>query len=109
LRSNPASAAKACKTSLPLGVVVSTYSCRLQNPAPRSASPASGVDQVARRAAQPVELRGDQGVARAQLVQDLLEDRAVGQCAAGGGRSGLTGPAAPVWSVAAGCLLVGSH
>jgi hypothetical protein len=39
---------------------------------------------VAQGAAEPVELPDDQGVAGAELVQDLLEDRAVGRCAAGG-------------------------
>jgi hypothetical protein len=46
--------------------------------------PGDGVDQVAQGAAEPVELPDDQGVAGAELVQDLLEDRAVGRGAAGG-------------------------
>jgi hypothetical protein len=43
-----------------------------------------GVDQVAEGAAEAVEFPDDQGVAGAQLVQELLEDRAVGAGAAGG-------------------------
>jgi hypothetical protein len=43
-----------------------------------------GVDQVAQGAAEAVELPNDQGVTRAQLVQELLEDGAVGAGAAGG-------------------------
>jgi hypothetical protein len=43
-----------------------------------------GVDQVAQRPAEPVQFPDDQGVAGAELVQDLLEDRAVGGGAAGG-------------------------
>jgi hypothetical protein len=43
-----------------------------------------GVDQMAERPAQAVELPHDQGVARAKLVKDLLEDWAVGAGAAGG-------------------------
>jgi hypothetical protein len=33
---------------------------------------------VTQRPAQPVELPDDEGVAGAQLVQELLEDRAIG-------------------------------
>ena len=43
-----------------------------------------GVDQVAQRPAEPVEFPDDQGVAGAQLVQDLLEGGPVGAGAAGG-------------------------
>jgi hypothetical protein len=43
-----------------------------------------GVEQVAQGPGEPVELPDDQGVAGAELVQDLLEDRAVGAGAAGG-------------------------
>jgi hypothetical protein len=43
-----------------------------------------GVDQLSEGAAEPVEVPDDQGVARAQLVEELLEDRAVGAGAAGG-------------------------
>ena len=43
-----------------------------------------GLDQVAEGAAEAVEFPDDQGVAGPQLVQDLLEDRAVGAGAAGG-------------------------
>jgi hypothetical protein len=42
-----------------------------------------GVDQVTQGAAEAVELPDDQGVARAELVQDPLEDGAVGAGAAG--------------------------
>jgi hypothetical protein len=82
-RSNSASAAKTWKTSLPPGVVVSIASCRLRNPIPRSASPGDGVDQVAQRAAEPIQLPHDKGVAGAQLIQELLEDGPVGAGAAG--------------------------
>jgi len=53
-------------------------------PDPVLGQPGDGVDQVAQRAAQPVQLPDDQGVAGAELVQDLLEDWAVGAGAAGG-------------------------
>jgi len=43
-----------------------------------------GVDQVAQGAAQAVELPDDQGVAGAELIQELLEDGAVAAGAAGG-------------------------
>jgi hypothetical protein len=43
-----------------------------------------GVDQVPKGAAEAVELPDDQGVAGAQLVQDLLEGGSVGAGAAGG-------------------------
>jgi hypothetical protein len=43
-----------------------------------------GVDQVAQGPAEMVKLPDDQGVAGAELVQDLLEDGAVGGRAAGG-------------------------
>jgi hypothetical protein len=43
----------------------------------------SGVDQVPEGATEAVELPDDQGVARAQLVQDLLEDGSVGAGTAG--------------------------
>ena len=81
---NSASAAKTWKTSLPPGVVVSTCSCRLRNPTPRSASAGDGVDQVAQGPAEPVEFPDDQGAAGAELVQDLLEQWAVGHGAASG-------------------------
>jgi hypothetical protein len=44
----------------------------------------NGVDQMAQGAAEPVELPDDQGVARAQLVQDLGEGGPVGVGATGG-------------------------
>jgi LuxR family maltose regulon positive regulatory protein len=43
-----------------------------------------GVDQVAQGAAEAVQLPHDQGVAGAQLVRHLLQDRAIGGGAAGG-------------------------
>ena len=43
-----------------------------------------GVDQVPEGAAEAVEFPDDQGVAGAELVQELLEDGAVGAGAAGG-------------------------
>jgi hypothetical protein len=43
-----------------------------------------GVDQVTQRPAKAVQLPDDQGVAGAELVQQLLEDRVVGAGAAGG-------------------------
>src|SRR5215217_4181849 len=73
-RSNSAKAAKTWKTSLPPGVVVSIASWRLRNPIPRSAQAGDGVDQVAQGAAEAVEFPDDQGVAGAQLVQELLKD-----------------------------------
>ena len=42
-------------------------------PDPALGQPGDGVDEVAQRAAQPVEFPDDQGVAGAELVQDLLE------------------------------------
>jgi len=45
-----------------------------------------GVDQVAQRPAQAVQLLHHQGVAGAELVQDLVEDWAVGAGAAGRSR-----------------------
>src|SRR5215211_7264161 len=58
----------------------------LQAPEPDAAvgQAGDGVDQVAERSAEAVEFPDDQGVAGAQLVQDLLEGGAVGAGAAGG-------------------------
>jgi hypothetical protein len=58
----------------------------LQPPEPDAAvgQGADGVDQVAQRPAQPVQLPHHQGVARAQLVEDLVQRRSGGQGAAGG-------------------------
>ena len=62
---------------------MSIASWRLRNPTPRSARLVT-VDRMPQGATEPVEFPCDQSVARAQLVQDLLEDRAVGAGAAGG-------------------------
>jgi hypothetical protein len=43
-----------------------------------------GLDQMPQRAAEAVQFPDDEGVARAELVQDLVEDRAVGAGATGG-------------------------
>jgi hypothetical protein len=53
-------------------------------PNPTVGEDGDGVDQVAQGAAEAVEFPDDQGVTGAQLVQKLLEDRAVGAGAAGG-------------------------
>jgi hypothetical protein len=50
---------------------------------PRSGQAGDGVDQVPQRAAQAVQLPDHQGVAGAQLVQQLLEGGPVGAGAAG--------------------------
>jgi hypothetical protein len=63
------------------GVVMSIVSCRLRNP--DAALGQLSVDLVAQRPAQPVQLLHRQGVARAELVEELLEGRAVGAGAAG--------------------------
>ena len=66
-----------------LGVVVSIVCCRLRNPDAALGQAGDGVDQVAQRPAQPVRLSHRQGVARAELVQELLKGRDVGAGAAG--------------------------
>jgi hypothetical protein len=53
-------------------------------PDPPVGQPGDGVDQVPEGAAEPVQLPDDQGVPGPQLVQELLEGRAVGAGAAGG-------------------------
>ena len=53
-------------------------------PDPAVGQAGDGVDQVPQGAAEAVELPDDQGVAGAQLVQELLEGGAVGAGAAGG-------------------------
>jgi hypothetical protein len=65
------------------GMVVSIVSCRLRHPDAALGKPGDGVDQVAQRPAQPIRLSHRQGVARAELVQDLVEDWPVGAGAAG--------------------------
>jgi hypothetical protein len=59
-------------------------SCEAAHPNAALGQARHGVDQLAQRPAQRVVLPDDQGVARAQLVQDLLEGGWVGQGAAGG-------------------------
>jgi hypothetical protein len=53
--------------------------CLLEAPEPDAVFSESrdGVDEVPQRPAEAVELPDDQGVAGPQLVQDVLEDRAV--------------------------------
>jgi hypothetical protein len=83
-RSNSARAAKTWRTSLPPGVVVvSIASWRLRTPAALSQA-GDGVDQVPQRAAEAVQLPDHEGVARADLVQELGEGGPVGAGAAGG-------------------------
>jgi hypothetical protein len=53
-------------------------------PDPAVGQAGDGVDQVAERLAEAVEFPDDEGVARAQLVQDLLKGGSVGAGAAGG-------------------------
>jgi hypothetical protein len=53
-------------------------------PDPALGQARDGVDQMAQGTAQPVQFPNDQGVARAELVQKLLEGRAVSPGAAGG-------------------------
>jgi hypothetical protein len=65
-------------------VVVSIVSCRLREPDAALGQAGNGVDQVAERPPQPVQLPYQQGVARAELVKELLEGGAVGAGAAGG-------------------------
>jgi hypothetical protein len=65
------------------GMVVSIVSCRLRNPDAALGQLGGGVDQVAQRPAQPVQFLHRQGVARAELLEELLEGRAVGAGAAG--------------------------
>jgi hypothetical protein len=77
-------AATTWKASLPPGVVVSIASWRLRNPDAAVGQVSDGVDQVAQRAAEAIQLPDHGGVARAQLVQELGEDGPVGAGAAGG-------------------------
>jgi hypothetical protein len=53
-------------------------------PDPTLGEPSDGVNQMPEGAAESVEFPDDQGVAGAQLVQELLEGGAVGAGAAGG-------------------------
>jgi hypothetical protein len=53
-------------------------------PDPALGQAGDGVDQVPQRAAEPVQFPDDQGVAGAELVQELLEGGAVGAGATGG-------------------------
>ena len=83
-RSNSARAANTWKTSLPPGVVGVDHLLEAAEPDAAVGQAGDGVDQVPQGAAQAVELPDDQGVAGAQLVQDLLQGGAVGAGAAGG-------------------------
>jgi hypothetical protein len=76
-RSNSARAAKTWKTSLPPGG--GGVDCLLQVAEPDApvGQAGDGVDQVAQGSAEPVEFPDDQGVAGAQLVEDLLEGGSV--------------------------------
>jgi hypothetical protein len=65
------------------GMVVSIVCCRLRNPDAALGKPGDDVDQVAQRPAKPVQLSHHQGVARAELVKELLKGRVVGAGAAG--------------------------
>jgi hypothetical protein len=65
------------------GGEASIASCRLRNPTPRSARPVMVSTRCRRGAAEAVEFPDDQGVAGAELVQDLGEGGAVGAGAAG--------------------------
>jgi hypothetical protein len=53
-------------------------------PDPTVGQAGDGVDEMSEGAAEPVEFPDDQGVARAQLIEELLEDVPVGAGAAGG-------------------------
>ena len=53
-------------------------------PDPALSQPGDGVDQVPQGAAEPVQFPDDQGVAGAELVQELGEGGSVGAGAAGG-------------------------
>jgi hypothetical protein len=68
---------------LPPGVVVSIRLLEAAEPHAALSQPGDGVDQMPQGAAETVELPDDQGVPGTQLVQDLLEDGAVGAGAAG--------------------------
>ena len=82
-RSNSARAAKTWKTSLPPGGGSVDRLLETPEPNPALGEPSDGVDQVAQGATEAVQFPDDQGVARPQLIQDLLEGRAVGAGAAG--------------------------
>jgi hypothetical protein len=53
-------------------------------PDPALSQPSDRIHQMPQRPTQPIELPNNQAVARAELIQDLLEDRAVAADAAGG-------------------------
>ena len=63
---------------------MSIASWRLRNPIAALGQAGDGVDQMAQGPAEAVEFPDDQGVAGAELVQELLEGGAVGAGAAGG-------------------------
>jgi hypothetical protein len=81
---------------LAAGVVVSIASWRLRKPMPRSARPVTGWTGAA-GATQPIKLPHHEGVAGPQLVQELLENRAVGAGAAGGLGEPAERPSAGEW------------
>jgi hypothetical protein len=69
---------------LAAGVVVSIASCKLRNPTPQSARPVTVSTRSRSDRPRRSSFQTTQGVARAQLVEELLEDGAVGAGAAGG-------------------------
>jgi hypothetical protein len=81
-RSNSARAAKTWKTSLPPGGIDRFLEAAEPDPAVGQAG--DGVDEMPQGAAEAVEFPDYQGVAGPQLVEHLLECRAVGAGAAGG-------------------------
>ena len=82
-RSNAARDARTPNSSRPAGVVVSIASVSDANPTPRSSSAVDRLDQVRRRAAEPVEPPHHERVARAQLLEYRRQLRPLGQRARG--------------------------
>jgi hypothetical protein len=83
-RSNSARAANTWKTSLPTPGGGGDRFLEAAEPDPAVGRAGDGVDQVPQGAAEPIQLPDDQGIAGAQLVQDLFEGGSVGAGAAGG-------------------------
>jgi hypothetical protein len=75
---------KDVEDELAAGVAVSIASCRLRKPTPRSARLVMVSTRWRRERPRRSIFQGDQGVAGAQLVRHLLQDRAIGGGAAGG-------------------------